>query len=310
MDLLVATSLRRLRAFLVVCDTLHMGRAALRLGVAQPALSQQIRSLEDALGVALFHRRKRGIDLTDAGAAYRDEATRLLSLHQAAADIARRAARGELGSLSIGYVTSAMFDRGFRDLLGKFRQAFPDVALALMEGDIESVGNGLSAGDLDIVLTRAPVPLPPGRAHRVAARETLVVALPEKHRCAGDRSVSLTDLTDEPMIGFNDGAGIGIERVIGDLLKGASPSFRVEWRVSAVTSLLGLVSAGLGYGIVPDGLSRLTIPGVCFRPLREEAQAELWYVWRQSHVSTTLGSWLQMLDNSDILGLPASRADF
>jgi DNA-binding transcriptional LysR family regulator len=290
MDDLISASLRRLRAFLVVCDTLHIGRAATQLGIAQPALSQQIRGLETALGVQLFHRRKRGIDLTAAGIAYRDEAMKLIASHAAAAEIARRTARGEIGALSIGYVASAMFDGEFPRLLGALREKHPDIAISLREGGIGDIGRAVSAGEIDIALLRAPLLLPPGCIFRVAVRDRLVVALSDRHRYAARTSLSLGDLADEPMIGFNDTSELGIERVIGDLAGDAGIMPRIEWHVSTMTSLLGLAAAGLGYGIVPEGVSRISLPGVCFRPLDQPVWAELWYVWRKENLSPALKS--------------------
>lgn len=297
MDQLVSMSLRRLRAFLVVCDTLHIGRAAQHMGIAQPALSQQIRSLEAALGVPLFHRRKRGIDLTEAGAAYREEATRLLAAHKGAAEIARRTARGELGSLSIGYVTSAMFGSHLPALLGRMHAGYPDVRVSLVEGGIADIMAALKAGEIDVAFVRAPLQVPAGHASRVVVVERLMAAIPAGHRHAAKRSLTLAELAEEPMIGFNDAADVGIGRIIADLAARSGVSFRADWRVSAATSLLGLAAAGLGWGFVPDSLAGLPVPGVAFREIEGGIEAPLWVIWRgDPRPPTALRNLLALLD--------------
>ena len=293
MDNLAAASLRRLRAFLVVCETMHVGQAAERLGIAQPALSQQIRGLETGLGVRLFHRRKRAIDLTAAGKVYRAEAAKLLRLHAEAAEEARGVAQGELGTLAVGYVASAMFEDCFLVTLSAMHVALPDLRIALREDGITELMRGLVDGGFDLVLLRAPIPLPPGCWHMVCARQRLAAVLPASHRLAGRPRVSMSDLAGEPMVGFNDREDRGTMRIAAELAALSGYELRVEWRVSAITGVLGLVAAGQGFGIVPESTGRLALPGVCFRSLDDEgAMAELWYVWRADRVSPALGHML------------------
>jgi DNA-binding transcriptional LysR family regulator len=288
-DDLVSASLRRLRAFLVVCDTLHLGRAAEQLGIAQPALSQQIRGLEEGLGVRLFHRRKRGIDLTAAGLDYRHEADALLRLHAQAADRARRIARGELGRVAIGYVASAMLHEGFPALLGAMGQRHPGVQIELFERGLTEVMASLSQGDIDLAVVRGPVPLAAQHAHHVASSEPLVAVLPTLHRLADATQVSLADLSEERLIAFNDPADTGLLQVSSALAATVGATLNVGWRVSAMTSVLGLAAAGLGYGIVPGEVARMTMPGIRFVPLRETgATAALWYLWRRDRITPAL----------------------
>ncbi|WP_086644262.1 LysR substrate-binding domain-containing protein [Acetobacter sp. DsW_063] len=284
MDLLVSLSLRRLRAFLVVCDTLHIGKAAQIMQIAQPALSQQIRSLEGALGVRLFHRRKRGIDLTEAGTAYREEARKLLAAHKHAADVARRVARGELGSLAVGYITSAMFGGKLPLLIRRMRDSYPDLTVLLREGGIEEIVSALEAGEIDIAFVRGPLPIREGLSHRVAITEKLMIALPQQHPCSEKASLSLADLADDPMISFQDDAGVGTERIIHDYAAKSGVTLQVGWRVSSATSLLGLVAEGIGWGFVPEGLARLGVPGVTFVPPMDDISAPLWAIWRDERI--------------------------
>jgi DNA-binding transcriptional LysR family regulator len=293
MDELISTSLRRLRNFIVVCDTLHLGRAAERLGIAQPALSEQIRGLETGLGIKLFHRRKRGIDLTVAGAAYRIEAEDLLRRHAEAAEQVRRIARGELGQLSVAYVPSAMFEPTFPADLSAMRSAFPGIDFKLREGGVGATMTSLRQGDIDLAVIRAPLSLTDNEAHSIAAREPLVVVMPSNHRLANAKQIALQQLAGEPLVGFDDASDIGIHRVLVDLADAVGVTLSIRWRVSALSSVLGLATAGLGCGIVPAGLAQLTAPGIVFLPLADPGvRSELWYVWRKDHITPVLQRWL------------------
>ncbi len=289
-DPLVATSLRRLRAFLAVCETMHLGRAAEAMGIAQPAISEQIRGLERGLGLRLFHRRKRAIELTEAGEAYREDARRLLDAHEQAARRARRVARGEEGSLAIGYVASVMFDHHFPAALGAMHARYPEIALDLREAGAEATLAALRRGDLDLVAIRGPITLRDGEIHEVAVTEPLIVLMAATHRLAARNEVSLEDLRDEPFIAFKDADDVGIQQVVTTLAQG---QLDVRWRVPALSSMLGLCAAGLGLGIISGGLARLTLPGLRAVPLADSgAISELWYVWRRDAVSPALARWL------------------
>lgn len=295
MDELVAASLRRLRAFLVVCETLHLGRAAERMGIAQPALSQQIRGLEGGLGVRLFHRRKRGIDLTSAGQAYRIEALKLLRLHAEAAEETRRVARGEMGRLEVGYVASAMFEPRFPETLRALHLALPDLRIALREDGIKELLRALMNGEFDVVLVRAPIVLPAECRHMIGARQRLVAVLPEGHPLSARAELSIAELVREPMVGFNDPDDRGIMRIASDLAAASDMALDVRWRVSGVTGILGLAAAGQGFGIVAESSACVTLPGVCYRPLSDPgAVAELWYAWRPDRLTPATERLLAM----------------
>lgn len=292
--MLTSISLRRLQVFLVVCDTLHMARAAERLGVAQPALSQQIGALERALGVKLFHRR-RGIDLTEAGRACRAEAQRLLALHHGAVDTVRRTARGESGRIALGYVGSSMFTRAFPAQLKAMREAYPNVEFKLREGGIAVQLAGLEAGELDAVLVRAPVQLPPPLRHRFHSRQELVVILPSDHPLAKLEKIPIASLASEAMIGYPDTDDVGIGRVATQLAAAAGCRLQVKWRVTEIGSILGLVAAGLGYGIVPRDVALYARPWTVMRPLAEPgASTELWLVWNEQRETPVLDRFLEI----------------
>ncbi|MBN3808108.1 LysR substrate-binding domain-containing protein [Paraburkholderia sp. Ac-20347] len=300
-SLLTSASLRRLQVFLAVCETLHMARAAEQLGVAQPALSQQIKGLEEALGVRLFHRRKRGIDLTAAGEAFRAEAQKLLALHGHAIDAVRRTARGELGTLAIGYVASAMFERSFPAQLRAMRETHPNVELELRDENLRTLFAALEAGELDVALVRAPVAAEAPLRHRVHSSQELVVILPKWHALAALEKIPLAKLATEPMVGFPDPDDVGTMRVVTDLAAKAGVKLQPKWKVSDVGSIIGLVAAGLGFGIVPLEIARLAGAEIVARPLAGRgARAELWLVWHEARETPALSRFLAIVGKSRV----------
>lgn len=295
MDLLAGLSLRRLRSFLAVCDTMHVARAAEKLGVAQPALSQQIRALEEALGVQLFHRRKRGIDLTAAGRACRTEAERLLALHAGAVDFIRRTARGEAGRVALGYVGSAVFEERFTAQLRRMRERFPEVELGLSEASIGGLLAALDRGELDAAVVRAPVEVERPLRHLVQVRQRVVAIFPAGHPLAAAASVSIRDLAREPLVGYSDPVDVGLMRVASDMAADAGVTLTVGWQVREVGSVLGLVAAGLGYGLVAEGLAARAPGGIVSRPIAESsATTELWLIWHEDRVTPALQRFLEI----------------
>jgi DNA-binding transcriptional LysR family regulator len=295
-SLLLSVSLRRLQVFLSVCETLHMARAAERLGVTQPALSQQIRSLEQALGARLFHRRKRGIDLTSAGRICRAEAEKLLALHARTIETVRRTARGEMGRINLGYVASVMFGQRFPAQLKAVHETFPDIELSLRQTNLPALLAALEAGDLDVVLVWAPVALALPLVHRVHSRQDLVIALPREHPLAQLAKIPISRLAHDAMIGISGPDDIGVMQVAAQLAARAGVTLHVKWQAPEFGSLLGLVAAGLGYGIVPQNVARLAGPEIVSRPLEEPgAHAEYWLVWDEQTATPALHKFTEIL---------------
>jgi DNA-binding transcriptional LysR family regulator len=295
--LLISVSLRRLKVFLAVCETLHMAKAAERLGVAQPALSQQILSLERALGVRLFNRRKRGIDLTSAGQACRVEAEKLLSLHAGAIDTVQRTARGEMGRVNLGYVGSAMLGRRrIPAQLKAMHEAFPDVELSLVQSSPLEMLAAVREGELDAAVVCAPVSIEAPLVYRVHSCQELVVALPPEHLLARLEKIPISLLAHETMIGIAAPADIGIMPALTELASKAGVKLQIKWQVSEFVSVLGLVAAGLGCGIVPQELALIAGPEIVFRPLEESgAHAEYWLVWHEERTTPALNRLIEML---------------
>lgn len=291
--LLIAASLRRLRVFLEVCRTLHMARAAERLGIAQPSLSEQIVALEKALGAKLFHRRKRGIDLTTAGKLLETEAGLLLAAHANALDKVTRISRGEMGRLAIGYVGSAMAENHLADQLAEMRSAFPDIALTLREAGGKVLIDAVSEGDLDAALVRAPIHLQAPLRHRVHSRQKLVIVLPPNHSLERHKVISVKQLASYPMVGYADyDDEVGITPVVHGAAQAAGIKLQVNWKVTSVGSVLGLVAAGIGFGVVPDHAALRVQSSLSIRPIKEISDSELWLVWHDQRKIETLDKFL------------------
>ena len=181
--------LRRLKYMSVLAEELHFGKAAVRLGVAQPALTQQIQALERELGVELFHRTKRSVKLTVAGRVTLNEAIRTLQQAEKTVLVARQAGRGELGHIEIGYVGSAIFTGVLSKAISRFREANPLVEFRLNEIGIVQQLDDVSSSRLDLGILRLPVKsLPPDLAIVSLHREPIILAIPRGHRLARQRA--------------------------------------------------------------------------------------------------------------------------
>lgn len=269
--------LRKLRAFVVVAEELHFGRAAERLFVAQSALSQTIKALEADIGVQLLDRSTRRVDLTPAGVRVLERARELL---QAAEDVvaeARRIDAGVEATLRLGFIGSATLGlmpalaRTIGDELPRLRLDFT--------GDLLSheVAARLADGTLDIGVLR-PVELAPGIHTRMLRRESLVAALPTGHPAICAR-LALADLAGEPFIGHLTGVSAMAEALVDACARaGFAPTIRTEVRETA--TLVAFVASGLGVALVPRSVAEMGIPGVAYVPLTDEITIDLIAGWR------------------------------
>ncbi len=258
--------LRHLRYFRAVAEELHFGRAAERLHIAQPPLSQQIRQLERELEVSLFARSTRKVELTPAGEAYLERAIAVLDAVDDAGHQARRVAQGLEGRLTIGCVGSATYSILPR-LVRALRDELPLVEISI-RGELLAPAqlDALLAGDIDIAVLRPPVDHPDIR-HEVVRRDRLMVALPADHSLAGRARLRLGDLRNEDFIAH---AGRG-RSVMGGVLTAicADAGFapRIRHEVAETSTLVTLVAAGLGVAVVPAPTADLDILGVTYRHL-------------------------------------------
>jgi DNA-binding transcriptional LysR family regulator len=262
--------LRHLRYFRVVAEELHFGRAAERLHMAQPPLSQQILQLERELGVTLLVRSTRKVELTAAGHAYLKQVVAILDAVDEAGAQARRIAEGVEGHLAIGCVGSATYSLLPR-LVRALRDELPGVDVSV-RGEMLAPAQiaALLTGEIDLALLRPPV-AQPGVLLETLRRDRLIAALPEGHPLATRNGLRINDFRDEEFVAH---AGYG-RSVMNSILFAvcADAGFvpRVRHEVEETSTLVTLVSAGLGVAIVPEPTAALDIAGVCYRPLAQGA---------------------------------------
>ncbi|MDR3485209.1 MAG: LysR substrate-binding domain-containing protein [Bradyrhizobium sp.] len=292
--------LRRFRYFVATAEELHVGRAAEKLGIAQPALSQQIKVLEAALGVRLFHRVRRGIELTDAGAAFLKEARAVLGQAEKAVQIARRVDRGELGQIEIGYVGSAMMEPHLPRLIGLYRERYPSIELRFTKMAAKVQIEAINDNRLDIGFVRG-VSLEIGRSIRLEtfSRVRLVAALPASKAAMLDKNSTLAALAEESFIVLQDTKEDGFfAQTTVARCEAAGFKPKIVLRVGEISSLIGLVASGQGVGLVPDLMSGIAMPNVEFRTFPElHTPIELYLVSRADTRSLAVKNLLESSRN-------------
>src|SRR5215510_11696351 len=274
--------LRHLRYFVAVAEDLHFGKAADRLGISQPPLSQQILALEREIGARLFERSNRRVELTNAGKAFLKEAQDILERVDVAATRAERIHRGLLGEVKIGFFGSAPFVEGFQKLISDFRATHADVDLILQEMPTYQQVDAILDGRLDLGFVRPLQPNPASIQSVEISRERLMVVMRLDHPLASKRGeLSVADLAHEPMVLYASSIGSGLHQQIVDLCRDAGFSPSVVQEANATPTMMGLVAAGMGVSILPESLKRLPLAGLKFVPLRDpKAHTAVWLAKR------------------------------
>jgi DNA-binding transcriptional LysR family regulator len=268
--------LRQLRYFVAVAEERNLTRAARRLHIAQQSLSQQIRTLETQLGVELFERSTRGVELTDVGAVLLREARPVLAQSERAVEAVRRAARGEQGELRVGFLSS-LANYLMPPLVRVFRDRHPGVTLRAEEVTIASLVGGLREGAIDAALSRPP--LVDDLATEVVLREPVAAVLPEGHPLADREELTLADLADEPWVLTPRSSWPPWHRRYDEDFARAGYRPRVVQRGTSPQNLLALVAAGVGVTRLTLSARSLRDSGVAFVPLAGD-EAEVVLVWR------------------------------
>ncbi len=265
--------LRHLRYFVAVAEEGHVTRAAERLGIQQPPLSQQIRALETELDVQLFRRKPRGVELTQAGEALLGEARGILDRVEYAAAAARRTGRGEAGRIGLGFTSSASFHPFVPRIIREFREASPLVALTLEEAGTGELVDGLRAERIDAAFVRSPIGAAAELAVHSVLKEEMVAALPTGHPLAGAARtrLPLVALEPETFILYRRPLGPGLYDAIIAACQRAGYSPRVGQEAPRMLATLSLVAAGLGVTLIPASMQRMGIDGVAYRPLARNA---------------------------------------
>lgn len=257
--------LRHLRYFVAVAEELHFGRAAHRLGIQQPPLSQQIKYLESELGHPLFVRSSRSVVLTAAGRELLERARRTLSRVEEDLKAVRRIGRGELGTLNVAFAGSSMLTV-LPDVVKYYRRNFHEVHLRLLEMVTAEIIEHLRDGSVDLGFLRDPG-MQEGLLIETLFREPFVAVLPSRHRLADQKTIAVAKLKDEPFVFYRRNMGpVAYDRTI-NLCKRAGFEPQIVQDTPQWPTALRLISAGLGISIAPGCVSKIGMQGVVFRKL-------------------------------------------
>ena len=288
--------LRQLRYFIAVAEELHFGKAAARLHMTQPPLSQTIQGLEELLGTPLFERNRRAVALTAAGSALLPEARRMLAQAGELPELVRRAAAGQAGRLSLAFVSSADYSV-LPPFLRLYRTHYPQVQITLQEATSDLQVEDLLHSRVDAGLLIPPLP-DKARAeldYLKVLSEPLILAAPAG-LVAEPGAVWLKDVPPAPLIIFPRPIAPALHDAILACFRAAGITPRVGQEAIQMQTIVGLVSAGMGLALVPQSVSNLMRPGVEYRAMTDPTpQVETGLAWRRDNTSPVLQGFLELL---------------
>lgn len=284
--------IRQLRYFVAVAEELHFRRAAARLHISQPPLSQQIRRLEEEMGCELLSRTRRRVELTAAGQAFLLDARALLHELDGAVATAQRIDAGQTGRLRINFVGSALLSI-VPGIVQRFRAARPGIELELRERSTVEQLRAVSAGVVDVGLVRPPIEEEPDLRSEIVLRERTLAALPADHPLAGLRRIPLKRLTAAPFVLFPRSQAPGYhDLLIGSISAHGAPPRVVQYAPEMLT-IIGLVATGIGLTLVPESVAHLALEGVTYRPLAGAPRAELAAITRAGDGSPLVRAFVE-----------------
>jgi DNA-binding transcriptional LysR family regulator len=288
--------IRHLRYFITVAEELNFSRAAEKLCIAQPPLSQQIRALEQELDVQLFDRQKRPIQLTPAGQVFLDEAYRILSQLEQAVRTTKRIGSGEKGRLSIGF-TSSIANSVLPDILRNFCGRFPEIELVWRELSTFEQIQSLRDRQIDVGffhLTHAIAEYD-DLDFRIIIEEPLIIVLPEKHSLATHSKIDLKDLKNEVFVLPSRQFASGLSEQVYDLFYQANITPNVIQEATFMLTVLGLVAGGIGVSLLPANAQNLQRKGVVYKEIAEPVSVvKMAVFWRRSQLSPVLSNFLEI----------------
>jgi DNA-binding transcriptional LysR family regulator len=275
--------LHQLRYFVAVAEELHFRRAAERLRMSQPPLSEAIRELEAAVGAELLERSRRGVALTPAGAVLLRDARAILAGLERALEAARRIGTGQSGRLRVSFVGSALYGV-VPDLVRAFSLERPDVDLQLQERSTTDQIAALAAGDLDIGFVRQPFAAE-GMSTETIMREPTVAALPAGHRLSRLKRIPVAQLSSEPFVLFPREQAPGLHDALMSAVAADGRFPRIVQEVPETQTIVGLVASGMGVSLVPGSVQALARSGVAYRPVSGAPRSDLAMVTRRADTS-------------------------
>ena len=285
--------IRHLRYFQAVAEELHFGRAAIRLRIAQPALSRQIQQLEEEIGTPLLKRTQRVVELTPAGAVFLERTSRILEEVSRAITDARRVSKGEYGHLVVGFIHSSTYGL-LPSIVERFQHLYPDIELELREMTITEQHDALSRGLIDIGLLR-PQLAPSGIEVQAIMEDPFLVAVPDKHALAKVDAVHMQALAAEPMIMFSKRESPLFNSRITAMCEQAGFSPRIVQHATQIHTVVGLVGAGIGIAVVPGTARNLHPRGVHFLKILDEPEpVEVALGWQRGKDTPAIRSFRQV----------------
>ncbi|WP_260854436.1 LysR substrate-binding domain-containing protein [Paraburkholderia sp. BCC1884] len=300
--------LRHLRYFVAVAETGHFGRAAQQLHIVQPALSMQIRALEEEIGGALFVRTSRRVELTEAGALLLVEARRTLAQAERAKNIVQRSLRGEAGQVRVGFAGNAVLAGKLMDDLRELHRCYPEVELELVEMAPRLQCEAILAGELDVgYCPSIGFALDAQLSAQTIGVWPMLAAMADTHALAARKRVSLKSIAAQPLITYAADEG---EDIAALLHRQYGFDVKVAHRVSSTLSVLALAAAGLGIALVPAPLDQVAIPSLVYRPIVEkDLSADLLLVSRVNETDGAVRAFLALTRGVEaVSGKPARKA--
>jgi DNA-binding transcriptional LysR family regulator len=285
---------RQLRSFVVLAEELHFGRAAARLNIAQPALSQHIKALEQTLEILLFTRDKRNVALTFEGELLVEEARTAILHYERFRDNARSLRQGFKGQLKLGYVGSSILDPALTLLINGYRQKKPDIEIVIEEHNVHEQLTLLLNNQLDIGLIRSPIPRYNELEYLDVATRPLIAVLPRHHPQAGTQKIALSSLSTEPFLIQKDPPGVGLGSSALTACEQAGFVPRQIQFTRDVSVAIGLVSMGLGVTLVPETQRSVMIPDVSYCLLSDaSATTTLTLCWPRYNKNKALANFIR-----------------
>ena len=280
---------RLLQQFIAVAEELHFNRAAKRLHMAQPPLSQAIRRLEEEIGTSLFVRNNRQVSLTPAGADFLKSSRKVLDLLEESVEQTRRVAQGIEGHLTLTFINIAPYST-LLDALRRFRHAYPAVSFTMQEATTQEQVEALETGRASLGFMRAPGKTAPGLRFESIFREPIVVALPVSHRLAGNQSIPLISVQNDTFVSSPRHLGQGFHDQLIQLCEAAGFVPSIAQQARQLQTLVALVASDFGIALLPASLAQDGREDVVFRPIEVEAPDRLRYVellmgWREHDTS-------------------------
>lgn len=292
--------LRQLRYFVSVARELNFTKAASRLRVAQPALSRQVRQLEDELGVALLKRGSRGVQLTEAGALFLDEAAALIAQSENAVHRIRSDDHARQGRINVGYVWG-LFHTLVPQWMARFRRQNPGVAVNLLDLTAIQQAEALEQRKLDLGFIGFSFEADSARlSKRRIGKCALMAALPEQHPAAGRRKVTLNHLSNEFFIVISDQTYPGAAHLLKTACAKAGFRPRILQTAERGYTILGMVAASCGVTLLPESLKAVPHPGVVFRPLEDPPEGDLYVAWNPGAESPGVRTFVSMVSSEPL----------